>query len=325
MTASTNQEATGPQVSLALGSGGARGYAHIGVIEELEARGYRIASIAGSSMGALIGGIHARGKLAEYRDWVLPLQRRDVFRMLDWTVSGGGFLKGNRIIEALRELIGDSLIEDLPIPFTAVAVDIDSQREIWFSSGPLFDAIRASIAVPTIFRPHHYQGRTLVDGGLLNPLPVSPTLRDRTDYIIAVNVNADADPRLTPPEEAEHSGTTARNLIDRLLPSHRESATPASSGYQRKLAEFLSGLHRKPGGHRNPEPELGLFDLFARSMDTVQETITRLKLAAQPPDLEIRIPRNACAFYEFHRATDLVELGRQRARESLDAWQRPVT
>ena len=164
-------------ISLVLGSGGARGYAHIGVIEELQAQGFAIRSIAGSSMGALVGGIHASGKLPEFTQWVRPMLRLDVLRLLDWTWTGGGFIKGDRIIGALKELIGEVDIEDLPIPFTAVAVDLDTQREVWFSRGPLFDAVRASIAIPTIFRPHRYQGRLLVDGGLLNPLPVSPTTR----------------------------------------------------------------------------------------------------------------------------------------------------
>ena len=176
-------------ISLVLGSGGARGYAHIGVIEVLLAHGFDIRSIAGSSMGALVGGIYAAGQLESYRNWVLPLARMDVLRLLDLTLRGGGFIKGNRIIRVLREHVGDVLIEDLPISYTAVAVDLDAQREVWFSRGSLFDAIRASIAIPTVFRPHRYRGRLLVDGGLLNPLPVSPTLRDLTDFTIAVDVN----------------------------------------------------------------------------------------------------------------------------------------
>ena len=181
-------------ISLVLGSGGARGYAHIGVIEELIAQGFDIRSIAGSSMGALVGGIHAAGKLDAFRDWVLPMARYDVFKLLDITITGGGFIKGNRIINAMREQVGDVNIEDLPISYTAVAVDLDAHREVWFSRGSLFDAIRASIAIPTIFRPHRYQGRLLVDGGLLNPLPVSPTLRDHTVATIAVDVNATPEP-----------------------------------------------------------------------------------------------------------------------------------
>src|SRR4249920_2920027 len=136
---------TATTVSLVLGSGGARGYAHIGVIEELIAQGFAIRSVAGSSMGALVGGVYAAGKLDTYRDWVKPLQRFDVLRLLDLTFSGGGLIKGDRIVEKLRELIGEIRIEDLPISYTAVAVDLLAQREVWFSRGSLFDAIRASI------------------------------------------------------------------------------------------------------------------------------------------------------------------------------------
>lgn len=258
-------------VSLVLGSGGARGYAHIGAIEELRAQGFDIRSVAGASMGALVGGICAAGKLDDYRDWARGLQKFDVLRLLDWTFRGG-LIKGDRIIGRLKELIGEVRIEDLPIPYTAVAVDILAQREVWFSRGPLFDAIRASIAIPTVFRPHHYEGRVLVDGGLLNPVPITPTLRDLTDCTIAVDLNA-------APDDAD--------------------STPA------------------PDANTDP----GLLETFARSLDAVQATLTRFKLAAQPPDLVVSIPRNAGAFYEFHRAADLIELGRERTRAALAQWR----
>ncbi len=315
-----------PTVSLVLGSGGARGYAHIGVIEELEARGFAIRSIAGSSMGALIGGIHAAGKLKTYTEWVRPLQRLDVLRLLDWTISGGGFIKGDRIIGVLKNLIGEVNIEDLPISYTAVAVDIDVQREVWFSRGRLFDAIRASIAIPTIFRPHHHDGRLLVDGGLLNPLPVSPTLRDLTDATIAVDINAPAEPLPgASPNDANADRGAAGQASPEMLPN---GAKPAPidvqrAGYRKRIAEFIEGLMEKRE-RSAVESEPGAFDVFARSLDTVQETITRLRLAAEPPDLLITIPRNACAFYEFHRADELIELGRLRTREALSRWQAPM-
>jgi NTE family protein len=317
-----------PTVSLVLGSGGARGYAHIGVIEELEASGYAIRSVAGSSMGALIGGVYAAGKLDTYAEWVRPLQRFDVLRLLDWTLSGGGFIKGDRIIATLRALIGDVAIEDLPISFTAVAVDLDVQREVWFSKGPLFDAIRASIAIPTILRPYHYQGRLLVDGGLLNPLPVSPTLRDLTDCTIAVDINAPAEPLdATEHVETGDRGTAGHASPEVLSGDHAKpvAAAPHASTYRQRIAEFVEGFRDKHerAAHAHPA-EPGAFDLLARSLDTVQETITRLKLAAEPPDLLITIPRNACAFYEFHRAAELIELGRKRTREALSRWHAPT-
>lgn len=316
-------------ISLVLGSGGARGYAHIGVIEELEASGFAIRSIAGSSMGALIGGVYAAGKLKTYTEWARSLQRLDVLRLLDWTISGGGFIKGDRIIGVLKDLIGETNIEDLPIPYTAVAVDLDVQREVWFSHGSLFDAIRASIAIPTIFRPYYYEGRLLVDGGLLNPLPISPTLRDLTDCTIAVDINAPAEPlHSAAAGRIETSDTSDRGAAGQASPEMLpEGGKPAPvdiqrAGYRKRIAEFIEGMIEKRE-RQTTESEPGAFELFARALDTVQETITRLKLAAEPPDLLITIPRNACAFYEFHRADELIELGRQRTREALARWHVP--
>ena len=159
-----------PSVALALGAGGAKGLAHVGVIEEIEAQGFQITAIAGTSMGALIGGVYAMGKLDVYRDWVTTLARFDVFKLLDWTFSGGGLIKGERIIGTLREMIGDVCIEELPLAFTAVATDLDREREVWLTRGSLFDAIRASISIPTVFRPYAIDGRRLLDGALLNPV-----------------------------------------------------------------------------------------------------------------------------------------------------------
>ena len=343
-----------PTISLVLGSVGARGYAHIGVIEELVAQGYDIRSIAGSSMGALIGGIYAAGKLDDYRDWARPLQRLDVLRLLDWTLTGGGLIKGDRIMAKLRELVGEARIEDLPISYTAVAVDLYAQREVWFSRGPLYDAIRASIAIPTVFRPHHYEGRTLVDGGLLNPVPITPTLRDLTDCTIAVDVNAPAErdesqgrPHLAddatfgsvggalsdlPVEQAE-GGVDAigeapvGNAGSEMTTGAGGSgeSTSVIGGYRRRIASFVDGLlEKRERKQAATTSDPGMLELFARSLDAVQETVTRFKLAAQPPDLIISIPRNVCAFYEFHRADELIEIGRTRTREALRTWRPPA-
>ncbi len=322
---------TSPTISLVLGSGGARGYAHIGAIEELLAKGYDIRSVAGSSMGALIGGVYAAGKLDAYRDWAIALQRFNVLRLLDWTFTGGGLIKGDRIIGKLRDLIGEVNIEDLPISYTAVAVDLMAQREVWFSRGSLFDAIRASIAIPTVFRPHYYQGRTLVDGGLVNPVPITPTLRDLTDCTIAVDVNAPAE---SPEDDGAATDPAPCDAIardDSVQPIAEElpapqspmitetNATPVVQGYRQRISEFIDGLvekREKKQEQENPH-NASLLETFALSLDVVQETITRFKLAAQPPDLVIAIPRNVCAFYEFHRAEELIELGRTRTREAL--------
>ena len=325
-------------ISLVLGSGGARGYAHIGAIEELCAQGFEIRSIAGASMGALVGGVYAAGKLDAYRDWVRALQRMDVLRLLDWTFRGG-LIKGDRIIDKLKSLIGEINIEQLPISYTAVAVDLMAQREVWFSQGPLFDAIRASIAIPTVFRPHRYQGRSLVDGGLLNPVPITPTLRDLTDCTIAVDINAPAEAlngnggvKLEGESVVPDAGADAPHEILPPPDAPAESKPPALADataptYRQRIGEFIDSMmpkSEKKAEANGPGADPGLLETFARSLDVVQETITRFKLAAQPPDLLVPIPRNACAFYEFHRADEMIELGRLRTREALRHFRPPT-
>ncbi|MGI9265097.1 MAG: patatin-like phospholipase family protein [Gammaproteobacteria bacterium] len=262
------------RVSLVLGSGGARGLAHIGVIEVLEEQGYEIRYIAGCSIGAMIGGIYAAGSLQAYKDWVTDLEARDVLNLLDFSFGWQGLFKGDRIIGVLREMVGEKNIEDLDMGFTAVATDLREQREIWFNSGPLFDAIRASIAIPSVLTPWEYQGRTLVDGGLLNPVPIAPALNQHADRIIAVNLNGRRGP--TAPDD-----------------------TVGASG----LPGFLA--------------------VMTTSFATMQATITRLKLAAYTPDAVIEIPRDTCRFYEFNKAEQLIEIGRQQANAALARWQRP--
>jgi len=181
----------GKKVSLVLGGGGARGYAHIGVIEELEKRGFEIISISGSSMGALIGGLFACGKLDEYKKWVQELDAMDVFSLVDFTLQSGGLIAGDKVFEKIAKMIGDHTFESLPIKLTAVATDIVREREVWFQSGDLLQALRASIAIPFVFTPVKIEDMILADGGILNPLPVAPTMSDISDLTIAVNLYAD--------------------------------------------------------------------------------------------------------------------------------------
>jgi NTE family protein len=286
-----------PTVALALGTGGARGLAHIGAIEAVVAAGYRITAVSGSSMGALIGGIYAAGKLDVYRDWVCALQKMDVLKLVDWTLSGAGLIKGDRIIGVLRELIGPVNIEELPIAFTAVATDLDREREVWLTRGPLFDAIRASIAIPTIFRPHSLHGHRLVDGGLMNPLPLTPLLQSPSDYTVAVNVNS-----------------APETLVATRAPVKQSART----GLRSRITAFVK---RTIGNHDDKEAQPGWMDTLTQSLDLMQENLTGFRLAADRPDLVIEIPRNASAVYEFYRASELIELGRERAERALKAWR----
>jgi len=280
-------------LSLVLGSGGARGLAHIGVIQWLTENGYDIRSIAGTSMGALVGGIYAMGKLEVYAQWVLALERMQVLRLLDPTFGRDGLFKGERIIGVLRELIGDCAIEALPLAFTAVATDLESGEEVWLREGALFDAIRASIATPLVFTPFLHGARTLLDGALVNPLPISPTLGDATDMTIVVNLSGPTE--LRPPHVATMPMTNG-------------------NAYRQRIRAFIESVH--PG--QTPDaPTRGLFDAAFGSMQTMQDTIAHLKLAAYSPDVTVVVPRNACGFFEFWRAQELIALGRERAAQAF--------
>ncbi|HEU0199694.1 MAG TPA: patatin-like phospholipase family protein [Burkholderiaceae bacterium] len=282
-------------VSLVLGSGGARGLAHIGVIQWLTDNGYQIRSIAGSSIGALVGGIYATSKLHVYAEWVLALERMQVVRLLDPAFGRAGLFKGERIIGVLRELIGDFAIEDLPIAFTAVATDLQSGEEVWLREGKLFDAIRASIATPLIFTPFEHGGRRLLDGALVNPVPVAPTLNDATDLTVAVNLSGPGESRPSP---------------------HASAPIHDGNAYRQRIRAFVEGLHLSRAPAR---PASGIFDIAFASMEAMQNTIARLKLAAYSPDVTIEIPRNACGFHEFWRAEELIALGRERTAQAFAA------
>ncbi|MFW3616731.1 patatin-like phospholipase family protein [Billgrantia antri] len=315
---------TGKRVALTLGSGGARGYAHIGVIEVLEARGYEIVALSGCSMGSVIGGVYAAGQLKAYRDWVCQLDYFDVLKLVDVTWSPMGAMRASKVMSKLEELVGDILIEDLPIPLTTVATDLIRQREVWFQSGPLLRAIRASIAIPGVITPVHIGENTLVDGGLLNPLPITPTVSAHADMMLAVNVTA-------------HSARPVS--LDDLLPAeaHEEADFEAEAvarkwmdvrGATRWLFEGLGGPETDAaeedakavpaaGGRR----AWGRMDMILASFDITQASLAKYKIAGYPPDVLIEVPKTVCGAFEFHRAQALVRLGRHLAMEALDRYE----
>ncbi len=199
-------------IALALGAGGARGLAQIGVIEVLEERGFRIDAISGSSSGALVGGIHAAGRLREFDARIRRMSRRDFLRLLDPGWRSSGLLRGVRLVSAMREVVGDPRIEDLPVSFTAVAVDLLKQREVWFQHGPLWDALRASFAIPGVFTPHTVNGRALVDGGLLAPLPIAATRLSDAHLLVAVDMHGRPRRPAGPEADAESADDAGRRL-----------------------------------------------------------------------------------------------------------------
>jgi NTE family protein len=294
---------TKPTLSLVLGSGGARGHAHIGVIRAIDERGLRIRNIAGCSMGALIGGIYAAGQLDTYTTWANQLDRGDVVRLLDLSFTWRSIFKGERIFDVLRELVGERRIEELDRGFVAVATSLDEQREVWLNKGPLFRAIRASCAVPGVFSPVEFERRTLVDGGLVNPIPIAPTLNDQTDLTIAVNLNAIGGTRRPGPvKPARREKPAAENNAE-------------SAGYREKIAHFLSEYF---SGDDERESESSASEILSKSIDAMQGTIARMKLATYAPDKVVEIPRHACSFFEFNRAQEMAELGYEATCRALD-------
>ncbi|MBY4678708.1 patatin-like phospholipase family protein [Marinobacterium arenosum] len=291
-------------VSLVLGSGGARGYAHIGVIEELIRRGYQIISVAGCSMGALVGGIYAAGALNDYRDWVCGLRWIDVVRLLDVTFSKGA-IRGDKVFAKLEQLVGDPLIESLPIKYTAVATDITYQKEVWFQHGSLLRAMRASVAIPGFFTPVVHGEHVLVDGGVLNPLPIIPTVAAQADLIIGVDLNASQHP------------VTGTELPSNIY-LDRSGFTDDWPAPGSEAEKQMMGSGRRPMGSRLE----GRLDILLSSVEVMQSSLTQYKVAGYPPDLIIPVDKAICSFFEFHRAVEVIEAGRLAARVSLSRLER---
>jgi NTE family protein len=284
-------------VCLVLGSGGARGMAHIGVIEELQRQGYHIKQVVGCSMGAVVGGIYCSGYLTEYKHWLISLTKLEVFRLLDFTLSSQGFVKGDRVFKAIQKLIGDHSIENFNIPFTAVAADIIRREEVHYNSGSLFKALRASIAMPTIFTPVIDGKSQLVDGGVLNPLPLNLVSKKDGDIVVAVNLN---------------SGIGANeNCI--AEPINREKAA-----FSKMLKTFQSQVLKKQVKAEEVIERFGFFDLMTKSFDMTQDRLTELMISVYRPDIVVEISRDCCGVFEFYRANEIIEEGRRAFKEASE-------
>ncbi|MFW1676292.1 patatin-like phospholipase family protein [Pontibacter sp. JAM-7] len=290
-------------VSLVLGSGGARGYAHIGAIEEIRRRGYDIVAVSGSSMGALVGGMYAAGKLTQYRDWVSSLNWMQVLRLLDFTLSRGA-IRGDRLFVKLAELLENAPnIEELAIPFTAVVTDITRQKEIWFQRGSLLEALRASAAIPGLFTPVERDGHLLVDGGVLNPLPIIPVVAAQADLIIAVDLNM--------PEGCYGNLQWPETRF--LERSGMSDDWPVADTQPESVTKHVLASEKGIGGR---------LDILLNSVEVMQASLSEYKIAGYPPDLVIRIPKKICSFYEFHRAREVIEYGRLATREHMQELER---
>ena len=342
----------GTTVALTLGSGGARGYAHIGAIEVLEERGYDIVAISGCSMGALVGGMYAAGKMKDYKDWVTGLGQFDVLKLLDVTFNSVGAIRGEKIFSVVRDMLGDTRIEDLPIAYTAVATDLLAHKEIWFQEGPLDQAIRASVAIPSVVTPLVLNGRVLVDGALLNPLPIIPTISSHADMIVAVNLSGEDERRRRIADAAfSESGEGEEGDTEEWVDVIREKASrwfdwDAIKTFSSRKGGFspdspvdkISKAVEKKRADKVPDdPELmhetidwdklgiGKFDVMNLTIETMQSALVQYKIAGYPPDLLVNVPKNASRSYDYHKAPELIQLGRERMAAALDRYEESRT
>ena len=276
-------------IALVISSGGARGLAAIGIIEELEKRGHKITSVAGCSIGSLITGMHASGNLSVFKEWVLKLNKKEIFRLMDFTISTQGVLKGDKAFEEIKKIIKDVKIEDLPIPYTAVAVDLVTHKEFVFNSGSLFNAIKGSSSIPSVVTPMKLNDKILVDGGIINPLPLSNIKRTDGDILIGIDLNTF--------NQASYSDST--NSLD-------------YSKYIRMVSDYIPI-------NLNQDSKVGSFlDISSRTFQIMQDEIIKYSIKENNPDLMISIPRNTSHMFDFFKAEELIEFGRKTFLEEIE-------
>ena len=315
-------------IALALGGGGARGYAHIGAIRALEARGYEITEIAGTSMGAVIGALYSAGKLDQFEKWARKLTAIDVVGLMDFSIGKAGAIKAERILNVVDEMLGGIQMEQLPIPFTAVATDLLANKEVLFQSGPTTLALRASVAIPGVITPVMIDGKLLGDGGMVSPVPVMPLANAKAKKLVAIDLSQG---RLVNPFEKEISEHfLTRAVKDTVKVSRKKVAEVAKNPGSRKLAKQL-GVDTKIQNIVKEPIETPLqkiindvpkaiksSDVMLLSLQSVQVKLTEIEFSKVRPDLVVGVPIDACGTMEFHKAKPMIELGQKLANQELD-------
>lgn len=276
------------KVALVLGSGGARGTAHIGVIRELEKQGFHISSVSGSSIGSVIGGFYAMGKLHKYTEWVSTFDKMDIWGFMDFTPTTNGLLKGERVFDKMKTFIPDMNIEDMPIPFAAIATDILHEKEVVFTKGSFYKAVRASVAIPAVFTPVKYTDTILVDGGVLNPIPIEHVLRKNGDILIVVNLYGEKKVDIPKEKNTDNGGYL--------------------SGLKKTLSKLIS-----TGDKRS----VGYYSLLNSTSSAMIHRIANISIEKYKPDIVIDIPCDSAGTFDFFRAEELIELGEKAATEAI--------
>jgi NTE family protein len=316
----TCNDMTSPKIGLALGSGSARGWAHVGVIRALEEAGIKADIIAGASVGSLVGAAYASRQLDTLESWITSLTKRDVWGLLDTAFSRGGVMRGNKLMRAIGEQIKDFNIEELPVPYGAVTADLHTGQEIWLQEGSMLDAVRASSGLPGLFAPMFHQRRWMIDGGVVNPVPVSMCRALGADYVIAVNLNA-------------HYGRPVRFQksqapeADPAGDAEKDQDTDGGWASRERWIEMVDGLmntFRSDQQDHHDQPNVnppGLFDVIAGSINIMQDRITRSRTAGDPPNIMLSPNLAHFQLMDFHRAAEAIDLGRkvvQRAEDELE-------
>lgn len=321
-------------VTLVLSSGGPRGWAYIGAIEELESRGYNITSVAGTSIGSLIGGIYAAGRLADVKEWLFSLDAWKVFSLMDLSISRNHLVKGDKVINALKDIVPDVNIEDLPIPYRAVAADLYTGEEVVFDRGPLFEAVRASISIPSLFRPVKYGFRTLVDGGIVNTMPISRAVRKEGDLLVAFDVNdIDVDDirkilideaRQEEEKMAEEKALNkeTRSVIqavrhDRNL-SFIEKVKLAGAQGHKVIAHKLNEEDDEPGLFY----EDNYYSILSRTFSIMNHVLAKEAAERYRPDILVKMPFDTYGeIGDYAKAREISEAGRELMRAALDRFE----
>lgn len=323
------------KAALALSSGGPRGFAYIGAIEELESRGYEITSIAGTSIGSLVGGIYAAGRLREVKHWLFSLDAWKVFSLMDISISMNHLVKGDKIIDALKEIVPDVNIEDLDIPFRAVATDFYTGEEVIFDRGKLFQAIRASISIPSLFRPVKAGTRTLIDGGIANTMPLNRVPRTPGDILIGFDVNdvdvdkiraiilEDAEAEARKEQEDKERSEKTRAVIHAVR--HNDTMTILEKLRLARMQGQEVVRHVFESEEKQPElfsEESNYYKVLGRTFSLMNHTIAKMGIALTPPDILVSMPFDEFgAIADYARAEEISERGRQLMREALDRYE----
>lgn len=306
-----NNMKTKRDVALVLGSGGARGLAHIGAIEELEARGYRIRSIAGCSMGAMIAGMYAAGQLQDAKEWFLQVDQQVILKMVDLSISLNSLVKGERVIRALEKVVPDQQIQSLNIPCAIVAADLISADEVVFRSGSLFEAIRASMSIPLFFQPVQRGHKLLIDGGTLNPLPLNRVKRTKGDLLVAMNISGKDSMQIKKPEPSYFA--KAAELIEQ----HGIQLSPTLLNLKKRIEQ----KEEERLENQDLRGMVNYFSLADRMSDIQIQQNTHLMLQLMPPDILATMPQYAYSTFDFDRAEEIIEQGRLLMRNAIDRYE----